>query len=78
MGIFTWVSVEPVIDPEQALCIIETLDKMRVVDFWKVGKLNHFKELETKTDWAAFLRGVRLLLKGRPHYVKTDLLARGQ
>jgi DNA repair photolyase len=75
MDIFTWVSVEPVIDPEQALEVIDVLEKMRIVDFWKVGKLNHDKERELKIDWAKFIKDVRLLLKGRPHYIKTDLLA---
>jgi DNA repair photolyase len=74
-GIYTWVSVEPVIDPEQALKLIELLSKMKVVDFWKIGKLNHSKEQELKIDWAKFLRDVRLLLKDKPHYIKTDLLA---
>lgn len=72
MGIRTWVSVEPVIDPEQALWIIQTLKG--VVDFWKIGKLNHDKEREKKIDWSKFLRDVRLLLKDRPHYIKTELL----
>jgi DNA repair photolyase len=75
MEIFTWVSVEPVIDPAQALYIIDLLEKIKIVDFWKIGKLNHFKERELKIDWSKFLLDVRLLLKGRPHYIKTDLLA---
>jgi DNA repair photolyase len=73
IGIYTWVSVEPVVDPEQAL---EVIDKIKhVVDFWKIGKLNHHKEQEMKIDWSKFIREVRLLLKGKPHYIKTDLLA---
>lgn len=72
-GIYTWVSMEPVIYPEQTLYLIELLrDK---VDFFKVGKLNHNKEQELKVDWKKFLKDVRLLLKDRPHYIKTDLLA---
>lgn len=73
MGIFTWVSLEPVIDPDQALDAIRLLKNH--VDFWKVGKLNHHSELEAKVDWSKFLKDVRLLLKDRPHYIKTDLLA---
>jgi DNA repair photolyase len=72
-GIYTWVSVEPVIHPEQALSVIETL--LGTVDFWKIGKLNHNKEQELKIDWSKFLHKIRLLLKDRPHYIKTDLLA---
>lgn len=74
MGIRTWVSVEPVIDPEQALEAIEALIKLKVVDFWKVGKLNHHKEHERSVDWSKFLRDVRLLLKDQAHYIKNDLL----
>jgi DNA repair photolyase len=75
IGIYTWVSVEPVIDPEEALELISRCK--HVVDFWKIGKLNHSKELELKVDWKRFLRDAQLLLKGRPHYIKTDLLSWG-
>jgi DNA repair photolyase len=71
-GIYTWVSVEPVIDPERALHIIESL--LKFVDFWKIGKLNHHAEQEKRVDWGKFLKDVRLLLKDRPHYIKNDLL----
>jgi DNA repair photolyase len=74
-GIYTWVSVEPVINPEEALFLNER--NMGYVDFWKIGKLNHSNELELKVDWKKFLADVRLLLKNRPHYIKTDLLSWG-
>ena len=35
MGIYTWVSLEPVVDPEQAIGLIDLLGKY--VDFWKIG-----------------------------------------
>lgn len=73
LGIYTWVSVEPVIDPVEVLDNIEHLK--HIVDFWKIGKLNHHKEQELKVDWRKFLRDVRLLLKDKQHYIKTDLLA---
>jgi len=41
-GIFTWVSLEPVIDPAQALEVIRIAHPY--VNFWKVGKLSHMKE----------------------------------
>ena len=78
MGIFTWVSVEPVVDPDQALKVIEALEALKVVDSWKIGKLNHRKEREMKIDWSKFLRDVRSLLKDRPYYIKTDLLGWGR
>jgi len=74
MGIFTWISVEPVINPDEALEVISTLEKMKCVDFWKIGKLNHHKEQEIKVDWSKFIKDVRSILKGRPYYIKTDLL----
>jgi len=71
-GIFTWCSVEPVIDPEQALAVIRELGS--AVDFWKVGKLNHMTFAKS-IDWAAFYDNVTGLLKslGRDYYIKEDL-----
>jgi DNA repair photolyase len=76
LGIYTWVSIEPVINPDEVLDNIEHL--AHVVDFWKVGKLNHYSEIEKKIDWSKFLKEVQLLLKNRNHYIKTDLLAWGK
>lgn len=72
-GIFTWVSLEPVIEPEQALSIIKTAHKY--VRFWKVGKLNHMKEYEQSVNWKKFLYDVEILLKnyGAKYYIKNDL-----
>jgi DNA repair photolyase len=70
-GIFTWVSVEPVVDPAEALKVIK--DLLPYVAFWKVGKLNHDKPTEDAIDWTAFLAEVRTALCGRPHMIKKDL-----
>lgn len=69
-GIATWVSLEPVLDPEQTLSLIEQTH--RFVDHYKIGKLNH--RVNT-IDWADFgSRAVRLLRDLRkPFYVKADL-----
>jgi DNA repair photolyase len=72
-GIETWVSVEPVIDPRQALEVIEGL--LPYVDYWKIGKLNHMKAVESGVDWRGFLRDVEALLDGRPHLIKDALEA---
>ena len=48
-GIPTWVSVEPIIDPKQALELIRSLADM--VDEWRIGKLNHHP-LAKQIDWA--------------------------
>jgi len=56
-GIKTWVSLEPVIDPDQALALIEKL--YPIVDHWKVGKINYNKEIEGKVNWLKFREDVR-------------------
>lgn len=72
-GIFTWISLEPVIDPEQALAVIKTAHKY--VCFWKVGKLNHMREYECKVNWAKFLLDAEGLFKkyNSQYYIKNDL-----
>ena len=72
-GIFTWISLEPVIDPKQALAVIKTAHKY--VRFWKVGKLNHMKEDESKVNWTKFLIDVEDILKkyNAKYYIKNDL-----
>ena len=71
--IYTWVSVEPVIDPQEALQVMSDLKSY--VNFWKVGKLNHFPEIEKTIDWGKFLADVRVMLNGSNYYIKKDLLA---
>ena len=76
LGVSTWVSVEPVVDPAEALRVIRDLTD--VVDYWKIGKLNHFQALERAIDWSAFRTDVEdLLLSVAPgrYYLKRDLAA---
>lgn len=70
--IFTWVSLEPVINPDQALAVIERASSY--VDFWKVGKLNHMKTAE-EVNWYKFKVDVEALLTrlGAQFYIKDDL-----
>jgi DNA repair photolyase len=70
-GIFTWVSIEPVIDPDEALKVID--DLKGIVSFWKIGKLNHFKEVEEQIDWCQFLKNVEIALNGHRYMIKKDL-----
>ena len=74
MGIFTWVSLEPVIMPEEALQVLVMLAPY--VDLWKIGKINHFKEVEQQIDWRKFLReAMAILLSTKAKfYIKHDLL----
>lgn len=76
-GIKTWVSMEPVISPEQALDLIDLMHPY--VDFWKVGKLNHLPEIEEQVDWERFYYDVieRLEWHKAEYYIKKDLAAYG-
>lgn len=69
-GIETWVSLEPVIDPDQTLDIIRQTHSW--VDLYKVGKMNHVKN---DTDWAEFGNAAVSLLESlyQPYYIKDDL-----
>jgi len=72
-GIKTWVSLEPVIDPAVSIRIIDLTHSF--VDQYKVGKLNHYKELEAKIDWTVFATAAVEKLRGygKQFYVKKDL-----
>jgi len=72
-GIKTWVSIEPVIYPDQSLKLIELT--MPFVDQFKIGKLNHFPSQERKIDWHLFLKSAVVLLRSanKQFYVKRDL-----
>lgn len=77
-GVYTWVSLEPVIDTAQALEVIRAA--VKYVDRWKIGKLNHMKGVEAESDWPKFREDVRALLhsygkeEGPDFYIKHDLL----
>jgi len=49
----TWVSLEPVIDPAQAIGVV--MATAAFVDCFKVGKLNHDRRRESQIDWREFL-----------------------
>ena len=71
-GIRVWASLEPVLDPEQSLDLINMTHKF--VDLFKVGKLNHHP-LATQIDWYKFGWQARKLLEdlGCNYYLKHDL-----
>ncbi|MEN6548496.1 MAG: radical SAM protein [Armatimonadia bacterium] len=81
-GIRTWVSVEPVIDRDQALALIDYAAPH--VDTWKIGKLNHLHLLEPglrarveHIDWQAFVDGLIAALHSQPriaYLIKDSLL----
>lgn len=69
----TWVSIEPVIDPDQALHLVESLHPF--VDHWKVGKINYHKEIEESVDWIRFRNEITTLFQsiGADFYLKKSL-----
>jgi len=71
-GIFTWVSLEPTLDVEASLTIVQ--ETHTFVDLYKVGRVNYLPMTRT-TDWRDYaLRMVDLLQKvGAGHYIKKDL-----
>jgi DNA repair photolyase len=72
MGIYTWVSVEPIFKPLEALAIISML-KGRVDEF-KIGKINYHSELEKAVDWHSLLITLEELLKGEKYSIKKALM----
>ena len=60
-GLYTWASIEPVVDPEQGLAAIEVL--IPLVDEIKVGRLNHSQAANT-IDWRKFAIEAHKMLSG--------------
>lgn len=71
-GIFTWVSLEPTIDVEASLAIVDATYEF--VDLYKVGRVNYLPITKT-TDWRDYtLRMIdKLQALGKAHYIKKDL-----
>lgn len=72
-GIKTWVSLEPVLNPQTTLQIIR--ETHLYADEYKVGKWNHNKDEEKKIDWHQFLIDAVTLLRkyDKKFYIKDDL-----
>ena len=67
-GIYTWASIEPVLNPEESLRIMTIA--MEYVDEFKIGKLNH---MSNTTDWKQFaLDAMALMEKHNKRYVLKD------
>lgn len=71
-GIFTWVSLEPTIDVEESLRVVDQTHEF--VDLYKVGRVNYVGITKT-TDWCSYtLRMIeKLQALGKAHYIKADL-----
>jgi DNA repair photolyase len=72
--VFTWVSLEPTLDVEASLEIVEKTH--RFVDLFKIGRVNYLPMTKT-TDWRDYtLRMIELCQRlGVRHYIKKDLQA---
>jgi len=75
-GVRTFVSFEPVIDPDQTLALMEL--SAPDVDHFKIGKVNGWSD-GRRVDWADFLsRAVELSERlGVDYYIKKDLYEQG-
>ena len=73
LGLKTWVSFEPVINPEAVFRLLDATHEF--VDLYKVGKLN-YHPLAKEIDWRRFKGEMeeRLTKLGKPYYLKKDLL----
>ena len=71
-GIFTWVSLEPTLDVDASLAIIERTHKF--VDLFKIGRVNYMPMTKT-TDWEDYTHRIIDLCDrlGVAHYIKRDL-----
>lgn len=71
-GIFTWVSLEPTLDTESSLAIIERTHEF--VDLYKVGRANYLPMTYT-TNWQEYTERIVELVNrlGVKHYIKKDL-----
>ncbi len=72
-GIATWVSIEPVISPAQAIALVRA--QHAIVDHWKVGKINYQPEIENRVDWPRFREEITATFKslGADFYLKKSL-----
>lgn len=71
-GIFTWVSLEPTLDCESSLDIVQRTREY--VDLYKIGRANYLP-MTGSTDWESYThRCVELCQRfGVRHYIKRDL-----
>lgn len=71
-GIFTWVSLEPTLDCESSLEIIDRTHEF--VDLFKIGQVNYLPMTKT-TDWKSYTERIieKVNKLGVKHYIKKDL-----
>jgi len=71
-GIFTWVSLEPTLNTESSLSIIEHTHEF--VDLYKIGRANYLP-MTNNTDWESYTHRILETVNrlGVKHYIKKDL-----
>lgn len=71
-GIFTWVSLEPTLDTEASIKIIE--ETHSYIDLYKIGRVNYLPMTKT-TDWEDYTHRILETVNrlGASHYIKKDL-----
>lgn len=71
-GIFTWVSLEPTLNTESSLQIIEHSHEF--VDLYKIGRANYLPMTST-TNWEEYTHRILETVNrlGVKHYIKKDL-----
>lgn len=71
-GIFTWVSLEPTLNTESSLEIIERTHEF--INLYKIGRANYLPMTNT-TDWESYTYRILELVNrlGVKHYIKHDL-----
>lgn len=72
-GINTWMSLEPILAPADALANIQA--SLEFCDLYKIGKLNHRRDMGPSDDeLREFLKEAVALLKenGKRYYIKLD------
>lgn len=71
-GIFTWVSLEPTLDTDSSIAIIEATHQF--IDLYKIGRANYLP-MTTTTDWEEYTGRILEVVNrlGVKHYIKKDL-----
>jgi DNA repair photolyase len=74
LGIRTWVSIEPVIDPAQSTYLIA--ESLPYVDEYRIGTLNHMKKTVTDQEMINFVRSTKytLSMMGKSFFFKKDAM----
>lgn len=73
VGIRTWVSFEPVINPEQTLNLLNQI--AGIVHHVRIGKINNFENRDKHIDWNQFIKQAVAICNSNnlPFYIKNDL-----